>query len=126
MVLAKPDAIQEWRDLIGPTNASRAREEAPHTLRARYGHDNTRNGLHGSDHFYTAEKEIRFMFPQTITEPVYNGQLARDYLQKMVNPVVLRGLTELCKTKPSDPVVRPLTPPPPPPASLNALLSAKS
>ncbi len=105
MVLAKSDAIQEWRDLIGPTNSSRAREEAPHTLRARYGHDNTKNALHGSDHFYTAEKEIRFMFPQTITEPVYNGQLATDYLQKMVNPVLLNGLTELCKKKPPDPVV---------------------
>lgn len=106
MVLAKPDAIQEWKDLIGPTNASRAREDAPTTLRARFGYDSTKNGLHGSDHYFTAEKEIRFMFPQTITEPVYSGQLARDYLQKSVNPVLLKGLTQLCREKPTDPVVR--------------------
>ena len=61
MILAKQDAIQEWKDLIGPTNPTRAKEEAPTSLRARYGHDQTRNAVHGSDHYYTAEKEIRFV-----------------------------------------------------------------
>ena len=41
-----------------------------------------------------------------VTEPVYGGQLARDYLQKKVNPVLVQGLTELSKQKPEDPVVR--------------------
>ena len=64
LVLAKPDGIQEWRDLLGPTNAARARQEAPDTLRAKYGQDQTRNGLHGSDNYHTAEREIRFMFSE--------------------------------------------------------------
>ena len=105
MVLAKPDAIQEWRNLIGHPNPSRAREEEPTTLRARYGHDQTRNALHGSDHYHTAEREIRFMFPQTVTEPIYSGLLAKDYLKKYVNPVLVRGLTELTKEKPQEPTV---------------------
>ena len=105
MALAKQDAIHDWLDLIGPTNASRAREEAPTTLRARFGQDSTKNGLHGSDHYFTAEKEIRLMFPQSITEPVYNGQLVRDYLQRNVNPVLLKGLSQLCREKPPEPVV---------------------
>ncbi len=66
LVLAKSDAIQEWRELLGPTNAARARDEAPNTLRAKYGHDQTRNGLHGSDSYHTAEREIRFMFPEGV------------------------------------------------------------
>ncbi len=109
MVLAKPDAIQEWRNLIGHTNPSRAREEDPTTLRARYGHDQTRNALHGSDHYHTAEREIRFMFPQSVTEPIYSGLLAKDYLKKYVNPVLVRGLTELSKEKPHEPTVSPST-----------------
>ena len=105
MVLAKIDAVQEWKNLIGPANPSRAREECPASLRARYGHDQTKNALHGSDHYHTAEKEIRFMFPQTITEPIYGGALAKDYLNKYVNPVLVKGLTELCKKKPEDATV---------------------
>ena len=34
------------------------------------------------------------------------GQAAKDYLAKSVNPTLLKGLTELCKQKPKDPVVR--------------------
>ena len=65
LVLAKPDAISEWRELIGPTSTNRAREEAPESLRARYGHDQTRNALHGSDNYHSAEREIKFMFPES-------------------------------------------------------------
>ena len=61
-MLAKPDAIQEWRDLLGPPNASRAKQEAPDSLRAKYGHDQTKNALHGSDSYHSAEKEIKFIF----------------------------------------------------------------
>ena len=38
-------------------------------------------------------------------EPVATGQAAKDYLSKSVNPTLLKGLTELCKQKPGDPVV---------------------
>lgn len=105
MVLAKRDAIQEWRAMIGHPNPSRAREENPGSLRARYGHDQTKNALHGSDRYHTAEREIRFMFSGNITEPIYNGALAKDYLKKYVSPVLLKGLTGLCKEKPHDPTV---------------------
>ena len=71
LVLAKPDAIQEWRDIMGPTNAIRAKQEAPQSLRAKYGHDQTRNGLHGSDSYLSAEREIKFIFPEgTVTHTV--------------------------------------------------------
>ena len=40
-----------------------------------------------------------------MVEPVPIGQAAKDYLAKSVNPTMLKGLTELCKQKPIDPVV---------------------
>lgn len=42
------NALDRWRDLIGPMDAEVAKREAPHTLRAIYGTDVTRNGVHGS------------------------------------------------------------------------------
>lgn len=40
-----------------------------------------------------------------VVEPIAVGQVAKDYLAKAVNPTLLKGLTELCKKKPKDPVV---------------------
>lgn len=105
MVLSKHAAISYWRELIGPTNALKARQTHPDCLRAIYGTDDQRNALHGSDSYSSAEREIRFFFPNSIVEPIPQGQAARDYLSKAVNPTLLKGVTELCKQKPSDPVV---------------------
>lgn len=52
----------QWRKLIGPTNSERARQEAPQTLRGRFGTDGTRNAAHGSDSPSSAAREIEFFF----------------------------------------------------------------
>ena len=44
-------------------------------------------------------------FTLALTEPLYHGQLAKDYLQRTVNPTLIKGLTQLCKQKPEDPLV---------------------
>ncbi|KAK3590959.1 hypothetical protein CHS0354_034531 [Potamilus streckersoni] len=105
LVLARDHAISYWRELIGPTNTLKARQTHPDCLRALYGTDDQRNALHGSDSFTSSEREIRFFFPDSIIEPVPVGQAAKDYLSKAVNPTLLKGLTELCKQKPNDPVI---------------------
>ncbi|KAL8592686.1 NME NM23 member 5 [Nucella lapillus] len=105
LVIARHQAITYWRELIGPTNAIKARQTHPDCLRAIYGTDDQRNALHGSDGLSTAQREIRFFFPDSIVEPVATGQAAKDYLSKAVNPTLLKGLTELCKQKPEDAVV---------------------
>ncbi|KAI8385786.1 nucleoside diphosphate kinase [Blakeslea trispora] len=64
MILASPDAIKDWRALIGPTHPVRARINQPDTLRALYGLTDTRNSFHGSDSDASAKKEIRFFFPE--------------------------------------------------------------
>lgn len=40
-----------------------------------------------------------------IVEPMSTGQSANDYMTRTVNPTLLKGLTELCKMKPKEPIV---------------------
>jgi hypothetical protein len=47
---------------------------------------------------------VVFLF-SVLVEPILTGQSARDYLAKNVNPTLLKGLAELCRTKPKDPLV---------------------
>jgi len=105
LMIAKDSAISYWRELIGPTNTIKARQTHPECLRALYGTDDQRNALHGSDSFSSSQREIRFFFPDCIVEPVATGQAAKDYLSKSVNPTLLKGLTDLAKKKPEDPVL---------------------
>lgn len=104
MILARHRAVSYWKELLGPSNSIKARMTHPHSLRAIYGTDDLRNGLHGSLSTSSAEREIRFMFPEVISEPIPAGQRARDYLNLHVNPTLLAGLTALCKEKPADPM----------------------
>jgi nucleoside-diphosphate kinase len=67
MCLSKKNAIEDWNNLIGPPNVSEAHRLFPACLRAKYGdpRQDTFNGLHGSKDEETAEKEIRFFFPES-------------------------------------------------------------
>nr|AAI06497.1 MGC131226 protein [Xenopus laevis] len=47
-ILAHEDAIQLWRNLMGPTKVFRARIVAPETVRGNLGLTDTRNTTHGS------------------------------------------------------------------------------
>ncbi|THD22790.1 Nucleoside-diphosphate kinase [Fasciola hepatica] len=104
MVLSKEGALSAWRDLIGPANSLTAKMIAPNSIRALYGTDDQQNAVHGSDSFINAEREIRFFFPDTVMEPIPMKIAAKDYLARNINPTLLRGLTEVCKQKPKDPV----------------------
>ena len=104
MELAKDNAIQCWRDLIGPTNSKKARETEPDTIRAKYGSDEQCNAVHGSDSVLNAGREIRFFFSRSVIEPISPNQEANDYLELKMNPTLLKALTQLCKEKPVDPI----------------------
>jgi len=62
MELVSDDAIQRWRDTIGPTNTERAKVEAPGSIRAQFGTDGTRNAVHGSDSVVSQKREQDFWF----------------------------------------------------------------
>ncbi|XP_072001905.1 nucleoside diphosphate kinase homolog 5 isoform X2 [Engystomops pustulosus] len=101
--LARQDAINIWRKLMGPSNSLKAKEMHPESIRAIYGTDELRNAVHGSYCLTSAEREIPFMFPQAPIEPTSTGEVALDYLDLFVNPALISGLFHLCKEKPSDP-----------------------
>ncbi|KAI3806806.1 hypothetical protein L1987_22721 [Smallanthus sonchifolius] len=63
MVLEKVNAIADWRTLIGPTDARKAKITHPHSIRAMCVEDLRRNCVHGSDSHESAAREISFFFP---------------------------------------------------------------
>jgi nucleoside diphosphate kinase len=46
-VLSKVDAVNAWRELIGPADPNVARDTSPGSLRAQLGVDALRNVVHG-------------------------------------------------------------------------------
>nr|XP_020478160.1 nucleoside diphosphate kinase homolog 5 isoform X2 [Monopterus albus] len=103
--LARDNAVAHWKSIIGPVNSTKARESHPECLRAKYGTSDLKNALHGSDSFHAAEREIKFMFPNSVIEPFPSREASEEYLSKYVNPTLLHGLTELCKHKPHNPCI---------------------
>ncbi|KAI9151094.1 hypothetical protein H9P43_009709 [Blastocladiella emersonii ATCC 22665] len=69
LVLEKELAITGWRETMGPTNALKAKEIAPDTLRAIYGTDGSKNALHGSDSPVSALREITLLFEEKLSMP---------------------------------------------------------
>ncbi|KAJ4958118.1 hypothetical protein NE237_025229 [Protea cynaroides] len=62
IVLEKVNAIADWRALIGPTDAQKAKITHPDSVRALCGLNSERNCVHGSDSPQSAAKEISFFF----------------------------------------------------------------
>ncbi|KAM7480633.1 hypothetical protein LguiA_028846 [Lonicera macranthoides] len=66
MVLEKVHAVSEWRTLIGPTDAHKARFTHPNSIRAICGLNSQSNCVHGSDSPESAAREISFFFNETL------------------------------------------------------------
>ncbi|KAF5733492.1 nucleoside diphosphate kinase 6-like isoform X1 [Tripterygium wilfordii] len=77
MVLEKENAIADWRNLIGPTDARKAKSTHPHSIRAMCGQDLEKNCVHGSDSLQSAPREISFFFGGTLsgTEATMHDEL---------------------------------------------------
>jgi nucleoside-diphosphate kinase len=58
-VLEKENAIEDYRQLMGPTDPGKAGNG---TIRGAFGTDIQRNIVHGSDSFQSAQREIPFFF----------------------------------------------------------------
>ena len=59
-VLEGENAIARWRELMGPTDSTKAPKG---TIRGEFGTDVEQNAVHGSDAPETARAEIGFFFP---------------------------------------------------------------
>ncbi|KAG6618115.1 hypothetical protein I3842_Q127500 [Carya illinoinensis] len=60
MVLEKENAVADWRDLIGPTDAHKAKVTHPHSIRAMCGLDSEKNCIHGSDSTHQLKERSHF------------------------------------------------------------------
>ncbi|XP_010191671.1 PREDICTED: LOW QUALITY PROTEIN: thioredoxin domain-containing protein 3 [Mesitornis unicolor] len=62
MVLTKENAVEEWRQLMGPTNPEVAKETSPETIRDQFAQDILSNAVHGSSNREHALKSIEYVF----------------------------------------------------------------
>jgi nucleoside-diphosphate kinase len=62
MALEKDDAVQAWRDLMGPTDATKAPKG---TIRGDFGKSMGENSAHGSDSPENARIELSYFFNAT-------------------------------------------------------------
>ncbi|KAJ3393110.1 Thioredoxin domain-containing protein 3 [Entophlyctis sp. JEL0112] len=62
MRISKINAIQAWRDIVGPRDPKDARKDAPKSLRGLYGQDRLINSFHASDGPVSAARELEFAF----------------------------------------------------------------
>lgn len=76
MELVSEDAVAKWRACVGPTNSAAAKAEAPNSIRAQFGSDQTANAVHGSDSDNNADMELDFFFgPQPgIARKYFSGR----------------------------------------------------
>jgi nucleoside-diphosphate kinase len=62
MALEKDDAVQAWRDLMGPTDSTKAPKG---TIRGDFGKNVSENAVHGSDSLENAKIELSYFFNAT-------------------------------------------------------------
>ncbi len=69
LIVSGEDAIKKMRELIGPSNVKRAREEFPDCIRALGDpNNNPDNLIHASDSVESAKEEIKRFFGIELTE----------------------------------------------------------
>ncbi|XP_028140530.1 nucleoside diphosphate kinase 6 [Diabrotica virgifera virgifera] len=97
MILAKENAIKDWRQLMGPTKVFKAQFEAPESIRGQFGLSDTRNASHGSDSEESARREIGIFFPSfdfdkwyQEDEPLFRSNKADLCLEQFLHLPVTR------------------------------------
>ncbi|KAG7326411.1 hypothetical protein KOW79_009812 [Hemibagrus wyckioides] len=86
MELMGDEAVSVWRKVLGPTDSSVARKDAPSSLRAQFGTDGTKNAGHGSDSLASAARELEFFFPSTAGHGPTNTAKYQDSTCCIIKP----------------------------------------
>lgn len=76
LILARHNAIAEWRELMGPTKVFKTIYSHPDSIRGQFGLSDTRNACHGSDTPESVEREINIIFPEFNIQNWYTEQNA--------------------------------------------------
>lgn len=106
LVLCRLEAVAVWTQLMGPSSVKEARRVRPHSLRARFGRDGHRNALHGSATVRSAQREIRFFFPEMGAVPIPDEDEIKDFLFRK-SALASMDLKTLSNTDPTDFAVDP-------------------
>jgi len=105
LALAREDAVDAWRDKLGPKMPEEAKEQAPESLRAQFSVEGCPiNTLHGSDSTDTAQKELEYFFgpvEQTIAVIKPEAYQTQDEIMKTIKEagfhIAAKKQTELTK-----------------------------
>jgi len=92
LCLAREDAVEGWRELLGPKDISEAVDQAPESLRQQFHvEESPVNPLHGSDSTVAAEKEIRQLFPVQSTLAVIKPEMEPDKRDDVIQRIKEAG-----------------------------------
>ncbi|XP_072434840.1 thioredoxin domain-containing protein 6 isoform X1 [Chiloscyllium punctatum] len=92
LALASTDAVERWRNLLGPKDVNQAKEEDPESLRARFSMETVPiNQLHGSGTPQEAEKELKFFFPMEQTLAVIKPDALEDHQDEIIQKIKQAG-----------------------------------
>lgn len=69
--LVAENAVEKWRQVIGPTNTMTAKQQAPRSIRGVFGTDGTKNAVHGSDSGPSWKRECDYFFSGNLRTTAY-------------------------------------------------------
>ncbi|XP_061696709.1 thioredoxin domain-containing protein 6 isoform X2 [Syngnathoides biaculeatus] len=94
LVLTREDAVRHWKNMLGPSDLRRAKEEDPECLRARFSAEGDPvNQLHGSQSPEEASGEISFFFPVQQTLAVIKPDAVDQHKDKILQEIRDRGFS---------------------------------
>ncbi|XP_049583346.2 thioredoxin domain-containing protein 6 [Syngnathus scovelli] len=94
LVLTREDAVQHWKNMLGPSDLKKAAEEEPECLRARYYVEGDPvNQLHGSGSTEEASREISFFFPVQQTLAVIKPDAVEKHKDTILEEIRNRGFS---------------------------------
>uniref|UniRef100_UPI00398E7C5E thioredoxin domain-containing protein 6 n=1 Tax=Pristiophorus japonicus TaxID=55135 RepID=UPI00398E7C5E len=92
LALASKDAVERWKNLLGPKDVNQAKEEAPESLRAQFAVETVLiNQLHGSRTSKEAEKELKFFFSMEHTLAVIKPDALEEHKEEIVQKIEEKG-----------------------------------
>jgi nucleoside diphosphate kinase len=87
LALAREEAVEKWREMLGPRDIQQAKQEAPESLRAVFSTEDAQfNGLHGAASPTEAERELDYFFPveQTVAVVKPDGIQSKDLIVEKI------------------------------------------
>ncbi|XP_015241575.1 PREDICTED: thioredoxin domain-containing protein 6 [Cyprinodon variegatus] len=94
LALAREGAVHHWKNILGPPDLHKAKEEDPECLRAQFAVENAPiNQLHGSANPEEAERELSFFFPKQRTLAVIKPDALEEHRDTILEEIRGRGFT---------------------------------